>query len=98
MINAVFKKKLLGASRILKDGGIQIKILSAVKAAGGEDKGNSVGMAVKGLQTNIQEIIKEVKAESLKNRFRSTVKTTIAINKVVNVWKRQGQQQANKRV
>jgi len=83
----VFKEKLLHSARIIKDGAVQIKILSAVRAAGGEDKTNSVGMAAKGLQTNIQEIIKAVQADSLRNRFRSTVKQTMAINKVVNVWR-----------
>jgi len=84
----VFKEKLLNAAKIIRDGGIQIKILSAVRAAGGEDKGNSVAMASKGLQTNIQEIIKEVRAEQLRTKFRNTVKQTMAINKVVNVWKK----------
>eukprot|EP01118_Nematostelium_gracile_P009807 TRINITY_DN3319_c0_g1_i1.p1 TRINITY_DN3319_c0_g1~~TRINITY_DN3319_c0_g1_i1.p1 ORF type:complete len:210 (-),score=79.76 TRINITY_DN3319_c0_g1_i1:16-645(-) len=84
----VYKEKLLNAAKIIRDGGIQIKILSAVRAAGGEDKGNSVAMAAKGLQTNIQDIIKEVRSESLRNKFRNTVKQTIAINKVVNVWKK----------
>jgi len=84
----VFKEKLLNAAKIIRDGGIQIKILSAVRAAGGEDKGNSVAMAAKGLQTNIQEIIKEVRAETLRNKFRNTVKQTIAINKVVTAWRK----------
>ena len=66
----VFREKLLNAAKIIRDGGIQIKILSAVRAAGGEDKGNSVAMASKGLQTNIQEIIKEVRAEQLRTKFR----------------------------
>jgi len=88
----VFKEKLLHAARIIRDGGIQIKILSAVRAAGGEDRGNSVAMASKGLQTNIQQIIKEVRAETLRNKFKSTVKQTIAINKVVKAWR----QKANK--
>jgi hypothetical protein len=65
-----------------------VKILSAVRAAGGEDKSNSVAMAAKNLQTNITDILKSVQAESLRNRFRSTVKQTIAINKVVNVWRK----------
>jgi len=84
----VFKEKLLHAAKIIRDGGIQIKILSAVRAAGGEDKGNSVVMATKGLQINIQEIIKEVRAEQLRTKFRNTVKQTMAINKVVSVWKK----------
>jgi hypothetical protein len=84
----VYKEKLLNAAKIIRDGGIQIKILSAVRAAGGEDKGNSVAMAAKGLQTNIQDIIKEVRSESLRNKFRNTVKQTIAINKVVSVWRK----------
>jgi len=83
----VFKEKLLHAARIIRDGGIQIKILSAVRVAGGEDKGNSVAMASKGLQTNIQQIIKDVRAETLRNKFKSTVKQTIAINKVVKAWR-----------
>ena len=45
-------------------------------------------MAAKGLQTNIQEIIKEVRAETLRTKFRNTVKQTIAINKVVTAWRK----------
>lgn len=78
----------MNAAKIIRDGSVQIKILSAVRAAGGEDKTNSVAMAAKGLQTNIMDIIKEVRAESLRNKFRSTVKQTIAINRVVSAWKR----------
>lgn len=86
----VFKEKLLNAAKIIRDGSVQIKILSAVRAAGGEDKGNSVTMAAKGLQTNITDIIKEVRANSLRTKFRSTVKQTIAINRVVTAWKKMG--------
>jgi len=87
----VYKEKLLNAAKIIRDGAIQIKILSAVRAAGGDadSPNSSVAMSAKGLQTNIQEIIKEVRAQSLKNRFRSTVKQTMAINKVVSVWRKQ---------
>eukprot|EP01119_Soliformovum_irregulare_P005452 TRINITY_DN17211_c0_g1_i1.p1 TRINITY_DN17211_c0_g1~~TRINITY_DN17211_c0_g1_i1.p1 ORF type:complete len:812 (+),score=266.83 TRINITY_DN17211_c0_g1_i1:195-2438(+) len=83
----VFKEKLLNMAKILRDGGLQIKILSAVRAAGGEDKSNSLQYAAKGLQNNITEIIKEVQAEQLRSKFRNTVKQTIAINRVVSVWK-----------
>jgi len=83
----VFKEKLLNAAKIIRDGGLQIKILSAVRAAGGEDKSNSLTYAAKGLQNNIAEIIKEVQAESLRTKFRNTVKQTIAINRVVTAWK-----------
>jgi len=84
----VYKEKLLNAAKIIRDSSIQVKILSAVRAAGGEDKSNSVGSGIKGLQSNIQEVIKEVQANSIKNKFRATVQTTIAINKVVNAWKK----------
>jgi len=85
----VLKEKLLNCSKIVRDGSIQIKILSAVRAAErASDKSNSVQSASKVLQSNIQDIMKEVRAESLKNRFRSTVKQTIAINKVVSAWKK----------
>ncbi len=84
----VFKEKLMNAAKIIRDSGIQVKILSAVRAAGGEDKSNSVGSAIKSMKTNIQEVIKEVEASSIKNKFRATVQTTIAINKVVNAWKK----------
>jgi hypothetical protein len=47
-----------------------------VRVASGGDKTNSVEMAIKGLQTNIQEVIKEVRAENLKNKFRNTVKVS----------------------
>jgi len=83
----VFKEKLLHAAKICRDGGVQIKILAAVRAAGGEDKGNTVGNSAKGLQTNIQEIMKVIRSESIRTKFRNTVKTTMAINKVVKVWK-----------
>eukprot|EP01114_Cavostelium_apophysatum_P003519 TRINITY_DN1345_c0_g1_i2.p1 TRINITY_DN1345_c0_g1~~TRINITY_DN1345_c0_g1_i2.p1 ORF type:complete len:784 (+),score=242.09 TRINITY_DN1345_c0_g1_i2:136-2487(+) len=84
----VYKEKLLQAAKIIRDGSIQVKILSAVKAAGGKnDKSNAVQMAAKGLQANITEVIKVVQAEGIRNRFRSTVKQTIAINKVVRLWR-----------
>ena len=47
-----------------------------MRVASGGDKTNSVEMAIKGLQTNIQEVIKEVRAENLKNKFRNTVKVS----------------------
>jgi len=78
----------LNAAKIIRDSSIQVKIISAVRAAGGEDKSNSVGSAIKGLQSNIQEVIKEVQASSIKNKFKATVQTTIAINKVINAWKK----------
>jgi len=84
----VYKEKLLNAAKIIKDGAIQIKILSAVRAAGGEDKGNSVAMGAKQLQTNIQEILKVVRAEGLRTKFSQTVKQTMAINKVVKAWRK----------
>ena len=62
----VYKEKLYTASKIIRDGSLQIKILSAVRAAGGEDSANTVGMAVKGLQTNIQDIMKDVTAENIR--------------------------------
>jgi len=84
----VLKEKLQNSAKLIKDGSIQIKILSAVSAAGGEGGTSSVSMAVKGLQTNIQEILSAVRAEELKNKFRSTVMQTVAINRVINVWKK----------
>jgi cell division protein ZapA (FtsZ GTPase activity inhibitor) len=62
----VYKEKLYTASKIIRDGSLQIKILSAVRAAGGEDSGNTVGMAVKGLQSNIQDVMKDIAAENIR--------------------------------
>jgi len=85
----VLKEKYLNSSKIIRDSSIQVKILSAVRAAGAQDnKSNSVAMSIKLMQTNIQEVMKEVATESIKNKFRATVKTTMAINKVVNAWKK----------
>lgn len=83
----IYKEKLTNAAKLIRDGAIQVKILSAVRAAGGEESVNSVTMATRGIQNNIQEVMKEIRGESLRTRFKSTVKQTMAINKVVNVWK-----------
>jgi len=84
----IFKEKLQAAAKFIRDSSIQIKILSAVKAAGGDDKSNSVQMSARGLQTNIAEVIKVVQTQAIRNRFKSTVKQTMAINKVLRLWRR----------
>lgn len=84
----IYREKLLNSAKIIRDGSVQVKILSAVRAAGGEDSVNSVGNSAKVLQNNIQDIIKEIRAEELKHRFKKTVMQTIAINKVVKAWRK----------
>eukprot|EP01117_Protostelium_nocturnum_P012157 TRINITY_DN4460_c0_g1_i2.p1 TRINITY_DN4460_c0_g1~~TRINITY_DN4460_c0_g1_i2.p1 ORF type:complete len:741 (-),score=293.39 TRINITY_DN4460_c0_g1_i2:57-2279(-) len=84
----VLKEKFLQSAKIIKDGGIQLKILSAVRAAGSDDKSGTVGNAVKGLQTNIQEVVNQIQADSLKQKFRGIVQSTMNINRVVKAWRR----------
>jgi hypothetical protein len=67
---------------------IQIKILSAVRAAGGEDKTNTVQNAAKTLSVNIQDVIKLCAAAQLRGKIHSTVKQTAAINKVLMNWRK----------
>jgi len=84
----VLKEKILQSAKIIKDSGTQVKILSAVRAAGSDDRSNTVGNAVKNMQTNIAEVIRQIQAEQLKQKFRSIVQNTVAINKVVKAWRR----------
>ncbi|PRP74596.1 large adhesin, partial [Planoprotostelium fungivorum] len=81
-------QKILQSAKIIKDSGTQVKILSAVRAAGSDDRSNTVGNAVKNMQTNIAEVIRQIQAEQLKQKFRSIVQNTVNINKVVKAWRR----------
>jgi len=83
----VLKEKLLQSAKIIKDSGTQVKILSAVRAAGSDDRSNTVGNAVKNMQTNINEVIRQIQADSLKQKFRNIVQNTMMINKVVKAWR-----------
>jgi hypothetical protein len=47
----------LNGAKIAKDGGLQIKILSAVSSAGGSSKADPVTQAAKGLQSNIHQYV-----------------------------------------
>ena len=134
----IFKEKLLNSAKIIKDNGMQVKILGgmkwnenenmkmlkkfrriaeilsssgmrnekfyffkkylfslkwlpAVRAADSTQKDNPVLNAMKTMQTTISNSIKEVQAEQIRTRFKTTVAKTAAINKVVktlqNKWK-----------
>ena len=68
-----------------------LKWLPAVRAADSTQKDNPVLNAMKTMQTTISNSIKEVQAEQIRTRFKTTVAKTAAINKVVktlqNKWK-----------
>jgi len=84
----IYKQKLISSARLIKDGTIQIKILSAVRAAGGDDKTNTIQNAFKTLQANIDMVVQTVTAESLRTKFKSTVKQTVAMNKLLTHWRK----------
>jgi len=84
----IYKQKLISSARLIKDGTIQIKILSAVRAAGGDDKTNTIQNAFKTLQSNIDMVVQTVTAESLRTKFKSTVKQTVAMNKLLTHWRK----------
>lgn len=83
----VMKEKLLTAANLISDNSMQVKILAMVRAsAQSPDKSNAVGNAARLLQTNIKDIIREVKADQLRTRFRNTVRQTMAMHRVMNAW------------
>jgi len=85
----IFKEKLLNASKVIKDAGLQIKILSAVQSAGASKGADPVAQAAKTLQNNILRIVNEVGAEQVRTRYKDSVQRTMAMNKVVNILKGQ---------
>jgi hypothetical protein len=84
----IFKQKLLDAANLISDNSMQCKILAMVRASSqSPDKANTVGNSARLLQTNINDILREVRAEQLRTRFRDTVRQTMAINRVMKAWK-----------
>jgi len=77
-----FKKTLLNGARIIRDNGLKLKILAAVKAAGGEDDAGQVAAAARGLAVQIKQIMNDVSALSLQYRVQQTEKQAMILKKI----------------
>jgi len=83
-----YKNQLLEVGKILRDRAIQVKMLSAVKAAMSADEvdDNQVASAAVGMSTEITELVKSVRAGMLKRRLQSTINQAAALRKVREAW------------
>lgn len=83
-----FKGQLDSAAKFIRDKSIQVKMISAVKVAmtGDDVDDNQVVSAAKGLNTEVTDIVKVVRAGLLKRRLASTQAQTAAIAKIRSLW------------
>jgi len=80
-------KDVLGTiSKILNDRAIRIKIISIVKLAGGEG-GGEVSMAVRGLEYEIGDAVRVIRAHILQIRLAAAINQSLALKRVLGLWK-----------
>jgi hypothetical protein len=77
--NQQFKDQLLNAGRIITDNSLKLKILAAVKVSGGNDDTGQVASAAQGLKTQVEQIVSQVRAGSLRHRLQATAKQIAAL-------------------
>jgi len=89
--DSVYKQQLTNCSKLVRDRAIQVKMISAVKVAmtGDDVDDNQVVSAATGVDTEINEVVKMVKAGILKFRLQQTQKQTLAIKKIRELWSEQ---------
>eukprot|EP01090_Pellita_catalonica_P017252 TRINITY_DN5166_c0_g5_i1.p1 TRINITY_DN5166_c0_g5~~TRINITY_DN5166_c0_g5_i1.p1 ORF type:complete len:758 (+),score=204.67 TRINITY_DN5166_c0_g5_i1:40-2313(+) len=81
------KKELLDLVNVIKDRSIQVKIIAAVKCAGGGGSG-AVSSAAHGLAGTIKEILNVLCAETLKRRVAATQMQVSAIKAVLEAYRK----------
>jgi len=86
--DSVYKQQLTNCSKLVRDRAIQVKMISAVKVAmtGDDVDDNQVVSAANGVDTEINEVVKMVKAGILKFRLQQTQKQTLAIKRIRELW------------
>lgn len=89
--DSVYKQQLTNCSKLVRDRAIQVKMISAVKVAmtGDDVDDNQVVSAASGVDTEINDVVKMVKAGILKFRLQQTQKQTLAIKKIRELWTEQ---------
>jgi len=89
--DSVYRQQLTNCSKLVRDRAIQVKMISAVKVAmtGDDVDDNQVVSAASGVDTEINDVVKMVKAGILKFRLQQTQKQTLAIKKIRELWNEQ---------
>lgn len=77
-----FKDQLLNGGKIISDNSLKLKILATVKVSGGSDDTSQVLSAAQGLKTQVEQLVSQVKAGSLRHRLQATTKQTNALKKI----------------
>ena len=72
-------------ANILRDKGVQIKMLAAVQVAGGEDTGQ-VSSTVQGLRNEVSEAGRMLRVDALRRRVHRTNKQTELLRKLLGAW------------
>ena len=77
--NQQFRDQLLNSGKIITDNSLKLKILAAVKVSGGNDDTGQVASAARGLKTQVEDIVSQVRAGSLRHRLQATAKQIAAL-------------------
>ena len=73
-------------ANILRDKGVQIKMLAAVQVAGGSQETGQVSNTVSGLRTEVAETGRMLRVDALRRRVHRTNKQTELLRKLLGAW------------
>lgn len=77
--NQQFRDQLLNAGKIITDNSLKLKIVCAVKVSGGDDETGQIASAAEGLKKQVEDIVSQVRAGSLRHRLQATTKQIAAL-------------------
>lgn len=77
--NQQFRDQLINSGKIITDNSLKLKIVCAVKVSGGNDETGQTASAANGLKTQVEDIVSQVRAGSLRHRLQATTKQISAL-------------------
>lgn len=80
------QNQLKQAATILRDKGVQIKMLAAVEVAGGSTGTGQVANSVQGLRTEVGETARILRVSALRRRVHRTNKQTEYLRRLLGAW------------
>jgi len=82
-----FAAQLNQHANILSDRALQVKMITAVKAASGDTSTDQVRSASNGLKNSITETMEALITAALKKRLAATIDQVHAIDRITEAWK-----------
>lgn len=80
--NQQFREQLITSGKIITDNSLKLKIVCAVKVSGGNDETGQTASAANGLKTQVEDIVSQVRAGSLRHRLQATTKQISALRQI----------------